>query len=224
MSKWKPLPPRPFDWTMKPLTSARTTTSILDDGRRELTIEHEVLAGVTPSMLGWWFRNIEGTMQHMGRTYPRYHVWHPLDHIHYDVAKRAPDGTAGPGAHFHIVEAFGADPEHLIDIDAEILRNDAGGIALRGRRLGLAIMELSHTFTAVPEGTRYRTRAVLGTTAPLVRVAVNRGILPRVVDDDMATAWLRHNVEEVGNLEHFLPALHAAHAGRPPSERAPRRS
>jgi hypothetical protein len=27
-------------------------------------------------------------------------------------------------------------------------------------------------------------------------------------------AWLKHNVEEVGNLEFFLPALYAAHAGQ----------
>src|SRR5271167_3038798 len=102
-TKWAPLPPRPFHWAMKPLDSAETGSKILDDGRLELSIRHDVIKGVTPAMLGWWFRNIEGTMKHMGRTYPRYLVWHPIDHIHYAVARRAPDGSAGQWARFHIV-------------------------------------------------------------------------------------------------------------------------
>jgi hypothetical protein len=34
----------------------------------------------------------------------------------------------------------------------------------------------------------------------------------------MSRAWLKHNVEEVGNLEFFLPALYGAHAVRPSPE------
>jgi hypothetical protein len=36
----------------------------------------------------------------------------------------------------------------------------------------------------------------------------------RAFTEAMGRAWLKHNVEEVGNLEFFLPALYAAHAGR----------
>jgi len=32
--------------------------------------------------------------------------------------------------------------------------------------------------------------------------------------DDKARAWLRHNVEEVGNFEFFLPALYAEETAR----------
>ena len=88
-TKWKLLTPRPFNWAMKPLDSAETGVKTLDDGRLELTIRHDILKGVTPAMLGWWFRNIEGSMEHMGQTYPRYLIWHPIDHIHYEVARRS---------------------------------------------------------------------------------------------------------------------------------------
>jgi hypothetical protein len=37
----------------------------LDDGRLELSIRHDILKGVTPAMVDWWFRNIEGTMEHI---------------------------------------------------------------------------------------------------------------------------------------------------------------
>ena len=39
-------------------------------------------------------------------------------------------------------------------------------------------------------------------------------MLRRVYTEAMARVWLKHNVEEVGNFEFFLPALHAAHAAR----------
>jgi hypothetical protein len=35
----------------------------------------------------------------------------------------------------------------------------------------------------------------------------------RLFTEAMGRAWLKHNVEEVGNLEFFLPALYAAHVG-----------
>ena len=212
--RWRPLPPRPFDWAMKPLDSAETAVKALDDGRLELSIRHDVLKGVTPKMLGWWFRNIEGTMEHMGQTYPRNLIWHPIDHIHYEVARRAPDGTAGPGARFFLVEAFGANPDYLVSSVADVPKNDATGITLSVRKFGMEVMHLEHTFTAAPEGTLYASRMHVGTKAVLTRFLANRWILPRFFSEAMGRAWLKHNVEEVGNLEFFLPALYAANAGR----------
>ena len=213
-TKWKLLPPRPFNWTMKPLDSAQTGVRTLDDGRLELTIRHDILKGVTPAMLGWWFRNVEGTMEHMGQTYPRYLVWHPIDHIHFAVVRRAPDGTAGPGARFHLVEAFGASPSHLINSVADIPKNDDTGVTLSVRKFGLEVMRLEHTFTPVKGGTLYRSRMRVGTKAVPARFLVNPLIRSRFFTEATGRAWLKHNVEEVGNLEFFLPALYAAHADR----------
>src|SRR4051794_27246733 len=98
---------------MKPVDSARTKLRHLPDGRIELTIEHDVVRGVTPAMLLWWFTHIDPEMGYEGRTLLRYLVWHPLDHIDYAVARRASDGTAGRGARFHIQEAFGRNPDYL---------------------------------------------------------------------------------------------------------------
>ena len=194
-AKWAPLPPRPFNWTMKPLDSAETAMKTLDDGRLELTIRHDVVKGVTPAMLGWWFRNIEGSMEHMGQIYPRYLVWHPIDHIQFEVARRAPDGTAGPGAQFHIVEALGANLDYLVDSLADVLKADDTGHILSVRHSGTEVIHIEHTYTAVPEGTLFqsRTRA-----------------LAKAVPEAMGRAWSKDNVEEVGNLEYFLPALYAS--------------
>jgi hypothetical protein len=161
-------------------------------------------------MLGWWFRNIEGTMEHMGQTYPRYLVWHPIDHIHYEVERRAPAGTAGPGARFHIVEAFGANLDNLVDSVADVAKNDETGLVLSARKFGMELMRLEHRFTPVPGGTLYESRMHVGTKAVPVRFLVNPLIRRRVFTEAKGRAWLKHNVEEVGNLESFLPALYAS--------------
>lgn len=37
--------------------------------------------------------------------------------------------------------------------------------------------------------------------------------LPRAFPEQMGRAWLKHNVEEVGYFEHFLPSLYRNEAG-----------
>lgn len=100
-SKWSLLPPRPIDWAMKPLSSAKIAEHTLLDGRLVLQIQHDLLRGVTPPMLVWWWRNIEGDIELNGVIYPRYLIWHPIDHIHFEVVGRMPDGSVGVGSTFH---------------------------------------------------------------------------------------------------------------------------
>ena len=183
---------------------------VLADGRLELTIEHDVLKGVTPTMLLWWFTHIEGEMEHEGAPVPRYLVWHPLDHIDYRVLDRPPSGEIGAGVRFNIVEAFGRDPRYFVDTTDVVEKLDETGIVLSYNLLGRAqIFRLEHRFEAVPEGTLYRSQMLVGSDSAFGHLFFNRLVRPRFFPDHMGTAWLRHNVEEVGNFEHFLPALYA---------------
>src|SRR5690554_3541124 len=91
-------PPLELGRPLKPLASARTGREMLADGRVRYWIRHEVLHGVTPAMLLWWFGHMEGEIEVGGRLYPRYRVWHPRDHIRVGYPRRRPDGTIGPGA------------------------------------------------------------------------------------------------------------------------------
>lgn len=210
---YKPLPPRPIHWKMKPLESATTNCTQLADGRLELSIKHELIKGVSPEMLAWWFRNIEGEMEYEGRTYTRYHVWHPIDHIHYDLAAPAADGTAGSGSKFHIVEAFAANPKYLVNSVAHVPQNDEDGLTLSVRHLGMEVMRLEHTFAATKGGTRYQSIMHVGAKSMPARWLINRCIIPHLFGEDKGRAWLKHNVEEVGNFEFFLPDLFRAMAG-----------
>jgi hypothetical protein len=68
---------------------------------------------------------------------------------------------------------------------------------------------LQHEFFVAPAGTRYESRMLIGADSLVGRLVLNRQVLPRVaMSESMGRAWLRHNVEEVGNFERFLPALY----------------
>ncbi|MCB0123830.1 MAG: hypothetical protein KDE58_16365 [Caldilineaceae bacterium] len=219
--------PRPFGWRMKPLTSAQTTMRLLANGRRELTIVHDLIRGVTPAMLHWWFCHIDDVMVYAGQTYPRYLVWHPTDHIYYRDLTRATDGSGHVGTTRQIVEAFQGNPRYLINIvdrvshlgdDGILLTTEAAGIALPGignllLPLPAGISTLEHRFLPQPNGTRYESRLLLGAPGKVGALALNPCLRHFVMNDSHARAWLQHNVEEVGNFEYFLPALWAQAAG-----------
>ncbi|MCC3159027.1 hypothetical protein LJ737_17420 [Hymenobacter sp. 15J16-1T3B] len=207
---WSLLPARPVAGPLKSLHSARTTFRRLRYGSFELAIEHEVVRGVTPLMLEWWFRHIGEPMMWQGRQYPRYHVWHPVDHIHWALARPDARGGAGVGSRFRIVEAFGGDPRMLVDSTEEVVKLDQTGIRLVRRVLGLEVFSLEHWFEPAAGGTRYTSRMQVGHESPAGRYLLNPVLQRWRFSARMGYAWLRHNVEEVGHFEQFLPLLYAA--------------
>lgn len=204
----RPLPsPLDVDWRRKALNSASTSVSHDDAGRLVLTIDHNIVAGVTPEMLDWWFRHIGGSMTWKGTVRSRYRVWHPEDHIDRQLV-RGTTGAVGVGSRFRIVEAFGRRPEFYVDTVDTVEKLDVTGIRLVQRRFGQVVFSLEHTFQAVDGGTRYRSRMVVGASSGIIRVVFNRFLRPRLFPDAMGEAWLLHNVEEVGNFESFLPTVY----------------
>lgn len=201
------LPPRSVPWTLKPLESAQTSLHYDAHARMVMTIRHQVLRGLSPAMLVWWFQNIGGDMEIDGRTVNKYLVWHPIDHIRWELVRAAPDGGIGPGARFRIVEAFGANPDFYVDIRDEVIRLDPNGFTLVQRRAGIEIARLNHDFGAVEGGASYFSTLTIGAAGLLGRIV--NPLLHRIVfPERMGRAWLKHNVEEVGILEHILPRIY----------------
>jgi hypothetical protein len=165
-------------------------------------------------MIVWWFANLEGTIEFGGRRYSRYRFWHPGDHVHASVHSRRPDGTVGPGASLRLIEVLGRNPKFLVDTITHIERLDEGGYIHNPEvhgRTGLARME--YRFELRATGTLYENSLTIGSPAPwyrLVKPLVSRFAF----SPDHGRAWLRHNVEEVGMFENFLPALYRAETGR----------
>jgi hypothetical protein len=197
--------PRPVLWPLRPLESAAVTTSS-DDNRTIVTITHAPLEQVTPEMLAWWYGHIPGTMQYAGQTLPRYLVWHPLDHIAYDVT--SPGNEVGPGTRLHLTETLGRDPENLVDLHVTVETIDNQAAIITKRMFGTSIVRLENEFARTNGGSRYTTRLTLGDTTSLGHLFLNRVAQQRAFPPAKLAAWIRHHIEEVGNLENFLPDLY----------------
>ena len=203
--------PLPITWQMKDVSSARSSVEELPDGRIEARIDHELIRGVTPEMLVWWFRSFPvGRLEHKGELVSLYRIWHPRDHIRVDMLRRARDGSYGvaTGALVAICERIGDRASRVV---ARVVSMDESGLhlVLRRWRMGPKVGELRHTFEATPEGTLYRSHLVVGSTRPLVGRLVNRMARKGLFTPDVAREWIRHNVEEVGNFQFFLAKMYA---------------
>ncbi|ORB68608.1 hypothetical protein [Mycolicibacterium tusciae] len=199
-----------------PLRSVETATVQYSDhphGRRRITIDHRPLTGVTPAMLLDWFTHLDGTISYGGVVIDRYLAWHPIDHINWELARRARGGGAAEGARFRMVEAFGGRPEYQIDEIARVEKLDQTGIRLVKRIAGIPVFQLEHTWSAGSDGAHYVTVMDLGVRSALL-AAVNR-VVRRHFPEDKVDAWVRHNIEEVGQLEYLLPRLETSGEAEP---------
>lgn len=196
---------RPVVYPLRPVDTATIRYTRGPHHRRRATIVHRPLAGVTPAMLLDWFTHLGETMSYGGAVIDRYLAWHPLDHIRWELARPAPGGGAAEGARFRIVERFGGRPEYHVDVVDRVEKLDDTGIRLVQRLGGAVIFQLEHTWSPSPDGAHYVSVMDLGARSPLL-APVNR-VLARRFGDDMLHAWVRHNIEEVGQLEHLLPEL-----------------
>lgn len=197
--------PRPVLYPLRSVETATVRITKAPHHRRRVTIDHRPLADVTPAMLLDWFTHLGGTICYGGKIIDRYLAWHPIDHVKWELARPAPGGGAAEGARFHMVEAFGGRPEYLVDEVARVEKLDETGIRLVLRVAGVIVFQLEHTWSAGAGGAHYVTVMDLGARAALL-APVNR-IVSRRFPDDKIEAWVKHNIEEVGQLEYLLPAL-----------------
>ncbi|MDP1916695.1 MAG: hypothetical protein Q8L14_10635 [Myxococcales bacterium] len=197
MPRYELLPPRPNPHPLRPLSSAQTWTETYR-GLKIWRIQHAVLAGVTPRELLEWFLHLDAPVTIEGRAFTNYLLWHPIDHIHWEVLRLAPDGSRRVGAKWRIVEKFGG---HLNVFDVTVLKLDETGIVLDFRLGPFSAGRVEHRWRQLDGGTFYDTSLCLNPTgSPLIAL----GLRLRYFDGE---AWLTHNVEEVGLLEHLIPRL-----------------
>jgi len=204
---------RPVLHPLRSIDTATVAYSSHPHGRRRVTIDHRPLSGVTPAMLLDWFSNLGDTIAYGGEVIDRYLAWHPIDHIKWELARSAPGRGAAEGARFHMVEAFAAKPEYLVDEIARVEKLDETGIRLVLRVAGVIVFQLEHTWSAGADGAHYVTVMDLGPRAAVL-APVNR-ILRRRFSDEKARAWVKHNIEEVGQLEYLLPQLKSSGEAKP---------
>jgi len=203
-------PPLDVPFTMKPVASAQVEVRDLEDGRIDVVLRHEVLRGVTAEMLVWFFEILPSATVEVGsETRPLYQLWHPVDHISVEVVEPASSGRPGfaAGARVRIVEAVG---DNIVDAVGEIRRRDETGSTIASFVGPFQVLQLDHDYRETPDGVEVTSHLVLGSDAPLIG-----GLLSRVARSRFdARAWVKHGVEEFGNLEYILPVIYGQDAER----------
>jgi hypothetical protein len=203
--------PLSVPWQLKPASSAQAGVETLSDGRKKYWVKHEVLKGITPRMLAWWFAHFaEGKVEIESRSLDRYRVWHPFDHVYARYVRRAPDGSGGPGAQIALCEYLARNPRYKMKAISTIEKVDETGFIHKVTRGGIQLVRMEHVFTETGMGTRDENCLIVPGSTILVRLA--RLLLPRLMPADKGEAWLKHSIEEMGTLEHFLPELYAHEA------------
>jgi len=203
-------PPLDVPFAMKPVSSAQVTVSELEDGRVDVVLRHELLHGVTSEMLVWFFEVLPSASVEVGsQTRPLYQLWHPVDHISVEVLEPASSGRPGfaAGARVHIVEAVG---DNIVDLVGKIQRRDETGSTIVSYLGPFRVGQLDHDYQQTPGGVEVTSHLVLGSDVPLIGRLLNA--IARSRFD--ARAWVKHGVEEFGNLEFFLPAIYGQDASQ----------
>jgi hypothetical protein len=201
MTTWQIPEPLAIGWQMRTLDSAKISARSLDDGRFRQTVEHAPLPGVTPAMCLWYLEHVDRQLTWRGRTALAYRFWHPRDHIFFQR-----QGPFGPGGRWHIVEAFGADRRFLLDQVFDVTRLDGTGFTMEVRKLGHTVAVIDERWQVTPAGLAWTVEQTVGSAAPGLRAVTRRVVRYRMA---FLERWRQHNVEEAGNLPHFLPELYA---------------
>lgn len=205
-------PPRELPWEVPDHKLAVKGYDYLPDGRISVITHHLPLPDITPEMLAWFYQQLPvASVDLDGTSYPLYHLFHPTEHGRLWVAKAAVDGTPGMAEGSTIVreEWFG---EFDSRGKARIVEYSNSGFTAVAEAAGIEIGMVEHRYSIVNGETSYVVHATLGSDLPVIGALVNAYIRNRVFTPEMMAQWMRHQVEEVGSLVHFLPQLYRQRA------------
>ena len=153
----------------------------------DLIVDHE-LTGVTPEMLDWWWDNIYNT--------ERYRLWHPQSHIAFRWEHKSDEHV---GMVQEVTEKIGVFPTtlrirwedpSLVPIPRVYRHANAGSVLDNSNQPMSLIL---HQYESMPGGTKMRSTFRL----------------PAKTLGWFMKELRKHNKEEMGQFQVFLPALYA---------------
>ena len=205
--------PRDLPWVLPDYRTAHTQWEIGKDGRIYAEVEHLFLAGISPKMVAWFYRQLPiSTVELNGESYPLYHIFHPTGHGRIRVVEAAPDGSPGmaQGATIMREEWFGPFDSRGTARMVEFSDDGMLAVPIAG---GLEIGKVQHIYKAKNGGTAYKVQAIIGSDLPVIGRLLNWYIRTWVFQPAMMELWQQHQIEEVASLQFFLADLYAQRGG-----------
>lgn len=201
-------------WTMRTVDSAGIRITHINEYQVRATIEHKTLARITPDMMCWWFNNVEGKCEYEGVSYSRFQLWHPIDHLDCKISVHPKKTGRSSNTKIRMVET-------VKNPDYSSLRYSLKRVVymsqVNNQELNLIIMEfpgieteIRHSFHSVPGGCRCITTIEVRMSSRLGKLYLQKVQRKSVQHLLINKLNLAHCVEEIGNLEFFLPGLYWA--------------
>lgn len=202
--------PIKLPWLLTDTSLAQTNYKYLENGQILITITHVPLISITPQMLTWFYRNLPiSTVQIGQETLSWYQIFHQSEHKSINISQPATDGSSGlgVGALIEKKQWFGSynnlTTERVVELSEQ-------GITFEPELAGLSFAKIEHLFTKTTTGTQYQVTSLIGSDLPIIGPVINLIIRYKLFPDPMIKQWIRHQVEEVSNLNIFLPKLYHA--------------
>lgn len=210
-SSWLSLP---TGWTMRTVDSAGIRITPVNDYLVRATIEHKVLGRISPDMMCWWFKNLEGQCEYEGVPCSRFQLWHPIDHLDCKISVPAKNAGRSTNKIIRMIETV-KNPDYSslrTSLKREVCLNQVNEQELILRIVDFPGIEtkIRHTFESVTGGCRCITSIEVSISSVLGKLYL-RKVLGKSIQHMLINKLnLAHCVEEIGNLEFFLPGLYWA--------------
>lgn len=211
---FKPLPTfnhdpvRHLPWQVPDASKAEYKVKVLDDGRIQIEIEHLPLVGIEPKMIAWFYRVLPISRVTLNdKAYPLYHIFHPSEHGQIEVKEQASDGTQGMGINALVErqEWFG---KYNSKGAGRITHFSNRKMVIKPEILGFQFGNIEHRFNKTADGTQYTLVSEIGVKNSVLGAFLNYYLREKIFTKNMIEEWVRHQVEEVGSLQFFLPQLY----------------
>lgn len=203
-------PARTLPWSQHDISQARSSYQILDNGQIEINITHVPLQDISPQMVAWFYQHLPVSKVKINdKTYPWYHIFHHSEHGVIEVREAANNGEVGMhlNALIHRKEWFGS---FVSQGSGRIIEFANSHMRVKPEALGLHFGDITHSYQQEDDVTIYSLNAKIGADIPVFGAIINYFIRQFMFTDAMLEQWLRHQKEEVANLNQFLPALYQA--------------
>jgi hypothetical protein len=196
------------DWSdishLRAVTGATTRRVPLKNGAYLINIVHENLSGVTPKMLEWWFTHFPYYAVALpdGDVVSAYRLWHPHDHQRVKIKRHSLSGQLGMtvGARLELRGSWGALPrKSVLRIRHMNQRGLLADILFGPWVIGVIDERFEPSYSGTQLVTTLRLRRDQFAWLRPFRLS---WFSPVVLD-----AWVKHKIEEVGNLERVVPPL-----------------
>ena len=195
-------------------TNIQTNYQYLDNGQLLIEISHAPLIDITPKMLHWFYQHLPVSSVQLGsQTIPWYQILHTYEHNLMTVLEPKNINTKAltnkniTAELLHKEEWFGP---YNSQGDERVISMSEQGIIVNLELAGLTFGEIHHNFAQIPEGTQYKVNAIIGSDLPIISPIINLIIRYKLFPEPMIKHWIKHQVEEVNNLNAFLPQLYIA--------------